>query len=405
MLFGGVEDDTLAPLNDTWAYDYNDNTWAERSPRPSRATSHGMAYDAQSDRVVVFGGQEDQFMTLDETWVYDYNNDTWTNANPSTGPPATFHPAMVYDADSDRVVLWSGSTGSDFVGVWAYDVDSNAWVNLEAEGEPTGRLLHRMAYDAGSDRSILFGGRVGAFELVNDTWSYDLNGNEWTPLIVPPSKPEGLKATAGDAEVNLSWEPPSFLGSHPIANYLIYRGVGEGLSLLQVVGSTETYVDQEVQPGTTYYYRVAAWNAAGESAQSRLSLAAPFDLTNPTVAITSPTDGSTLTNATVAVAGTASDNVAVEKVEVRLEGGEWAVATGTTDWSAHLTLVEGSNTIYARAVDASGNTANASVTVSVSSPPPPPPPSPPWLWFLGLAAAASLAIVVAVVLVRRRRSR
>ncbi len=40
---------------------------------------------------------------------------------------------------------------------------------------------------------------------------------------------------------------------------------------------------------------------------------------------------------------------------------------GTTSWSAALTLVEGSNTIFARATDTAGNTATASLAVTVDT--------------------------------------
>ncbi len=40
---------------------------------------------------------------------------------------------------------------------------------------------------------------------------------------------------------------------------------------------------------------------------------------------------------------------------------------GTTSWSAALTLVEGSNTIFARATDMSGNMATVSIAVTVDT--------------------------------------
>lgn len=88
------------------------------------------------------------------------------------------------------------------------------------------------------------------------------------------------------------------------------------------------------------------------------------DTTNPTISI-SPTNNPT--TATVTIKGTASDNVKLSKVEVKVGSGlSWQTATGTTSWSRSVTLASGPNTIYARATDASGNTKETSITVTYS---------------------------------------
>lgn len=80
-----------------------------------------------------------------------------------------------------------------------------------------------------------------------------------------------------------------------------------------------------------------------------------IDSTRPTVSITSPTTGATVTSAALTVSGTASDNVAVSTVFVKLNSGSFTAATGTTDWSQDVTLTSGANTVYAYSVDGSGN--------------------------------------------------
>ncbi len=92
----------------------------------------------------------------------------------------------------------------------------------------------------------------------------------------------------------------------------------------------------------------------------------------PTVAIIAPADGSTLTSTSVTVSGTASDDAAVDRVELSTDETNWVLVTGTTSWSGPLTLVEGSNTIFARATDTSSNTATVSITVTVDTTETPP---------------------------------
>src|SRR6266404_7133859 len=81
------------------------------------------------------------------------------------------------------------------------------------------------------------------------------------------------------------------------------------------------------------------------------------DLTPPGVALNFPINGSTVSGSTL-VSGTASDNVAVAKVEVNVDSGTWSTAAGTTSWSFSLNtqnLLNGQHTIFARATDTSGN--------------------------------------------------
>ncbi len=79
------------------------------------------------------------------------------------------------------------------------------------------------------------------------------------------------------------------------------------------------------------------------------------DLTPPVVTITSPSAGARLTNATTSFAGTASDAGGLALVEVQVGNGSFVAATGTTNWSAALTLPAGTNLVRVRAMDAAGN--------------------------------------------------
>jgi len=72
--------------------------------------------------------------------------------------------------------------------------------------------------------------------------------------------------------------------------------------------------------------------------------------------------------ADITVSGSASDNVGVASVEVKLGSGSWTHATGTDSWSKDVTLNLGPNTIHARATDTSGLTAETSITVYYSPP-------------------------------------
>lgn len=81
------------------------------------------------------------------------------------------------------------------------------------------------------------------------------------------------------------------------------------------------------------------------------------DTTPPTVSITSPADGSTVSGS-VTISATASDNIGVSKVELYVDETLKATDGGTSPYSFSLNTTElsdGSHTIMAKAFDAAGN--------------------------------------------------
>ena len=62
--------------------------------------------------------------------------------------------------------------------------------------------------------------------------------------------------------------------------------------------------------------------------------------------------------------------IPVEKVEVSLDGQDWALANGTTWWAVTMTVPDGNRTIHCRATDAVGGTAQSSVRMIVDTVPP-----------------------------------
>src|SRR5216117_60729 len=118
--------------------------------------------------------------------------------------------------------------------------------------------------------------------------------------------------------------------------------------------------------------RDAAGNATTSSA---VSVTVFNDTSPPTVSITSPSSGSTVSG-TITVSAGASDNVGVAGVQFRLDGsnlgGEDTSSPYSVSWNT-TAAGNGSHTLTARARDAAGNTTTSStVTVTVfndTSPP------------------------------------
>jgi hypothetical protein len=96
-----------------------------------------------------------------------------------------------------------------------------------------------------------------------------LPSNEVSAIPVPPGPPgtvPNLKATPIPGGIVLTWsEPPN--GGSPIEKYIIYRGTRSGQETYYSEShwTNLEFGDVVVSPGKTYYYKVTAVNAFGES--------------------------------------------------------------------------------------------------------------------------------------------
>jgi len=118
--------------------------------------------------------------------------------------------------------------------------------------------------------------------------------------------------------------------------------------------------------GNTFHVR--ALDAAGNIGFASRQLTVYLDRANPVVAVTTPANGSVLTTVSIAVGGTATDNIALSKVELSVGSGAWIVASGTATWSlVNFTLAQGANTINVKVTDSAGNTNTTQLIVTVDS--------------------------------------
>jgi fibronectin type 3 domain-containing protein len=145
-----------------------------------------------------------------------------------------------------------------------------------------------------------------------------------TPSAIP-SAPTGVTATAGTGKVTLGWS-----ASSGAASYNVYRSTssnGEGSTAYASGITTTSYTDSSVTAGTTYYYKVAAVDSAGTSAQSSEVSAAP-------------TSGVTVPSAPTGVTATAGTN------QVSLS---WTASSGATSYNVYRSTSSGGegSTAYA----------------------------------------------------------
>ncbi|MFW9839664.1 MAG: kelch repeat-containing protein [Candidatus Thorarchaeota archaeon] len=211
VIFGGWNNTpTTAAKKDVWTYDYNNDASVRTSPSPAPdgRAEPGLAYDSSRDNIVLFGGMRDININdrLNDTWLYDTNSDTWTEVFPTSAPSERRAHDMVYDSESDRFIVFGGEDGNVLNETWSYDAGTNVWTEMNPSVAPPSRFAHKMVYDSESDRVIMFGGYdgTGANQLSNyfgDTWAYDFNTDTWSN-ITPSTSPSvrGVPSLTYDSE-------------------------------------------------------------------------------------------------------------------------------------------------------------------------------------------------------------
>ena len=182
ILFGGEDSDSMLQ-NITWAYDYNSNVWAERSPTSAPSARHRfpMVYDSFNDKAILFGGRS-AIGRQNDTWTYDYGSNTWDERSPTTAPSARDSMRVVYDSVRKKVILFGGYDGTYQNDTWEYDYFTNNWTDLKPTYAPSPRKGYQMLYDSNNDKVILFGGKNQTNDFF-DLWQFDYNSNTWSEVI------------------------------------------------------------------------------------------------------------------------------------------------------------------------------------------------------------------------------
>jgi hypothetical protein len=238
-----------------------------------------------------------------------------------------------------------------------------------------------------TSRSASFGNRtedknVTAVGPYDATASQDGNGNAWVmhmvafkvdanaPDTTPPATPAGLtQMPTSTSQIDLKWNAST--DDVGVTGYKVFRNGSQ-------IGTpaTPSYSDTGLAPLTTYNYTVSAFDAAGNDSPksagvSATTLAPPPDTTTPTVSLTAPTSGATVSG-TINVTATASDNVGVVGLQFILDGNPLGPEITTSPYSISWntsTTTNGAHLLTARARDAANNSAtSAAVNVTVAAP-------------------------------------
>ncbi|RJQ13430.1 hypothetical protein C4553_03545 [Candidatus Parcubacteria bacterium] len=232
ILFGGGTAPGLfinrTPLNDTWIWD--GATWQQKFPSnsPTPRSNFGMAYDAERNETILFGGQ-DPAPTLtcclqDDTWAW--NGTDWFQKSPTLSPSRRSHHQMVYDSARKQIILFGGidASGQLLNDIWVWD--GTNWELKSSTTSPSLRTNFAMTFDESLQKVVLYGGQGTAGSL-DDTWVWD--GNDWAQLSVsskpPPQRLHDMVYDAsrkeivmygGDGALRETWTLPTGSQKRPV---------------------------------------------------------------------------------------------------------------------------------------------------------------------------------------------
>jgi YVTN family beta-propeller protein len=136
---------------------------------------------------------------------------------------------------------------------------------------------------------------------VNSAGPSILSGEASATPYTHSDAPGGLTATAGSSQISLSWSDPTDsaeMGYSTVTGYEILRATSTGGETTYVPlndGSSISYTDTDVTPGTTYYYEVEAVNAAGDSVASGEASATPYTYSDAPSSLTASAGTSQVT--------------------------------------------------------------------------------------------------------------
>jgi hypothetical protein len=196
-----------------------------------------------------------------------------------------------------------------------------------------------------------------------------------------PSAPPNLTSTVQtEDDVNLTWGAAT--DNTGVTEYRVHRSATPSFTpsaankIATVSGTTLTYTDPD-RPAGTWYYQVVAADAAGNTGTSSREEAATVlpDTVPPTVSVTAPAAGATVSGANVSLTASASDNRAVASVQFKIDGNNVGSPDTTAPYSFTWnsgTVSDGSHTVTAVATDTGGTpTTSAGVQITTNNAPAP----------------------------------
>lgn len=194
LVHGGNNEDATGDevLGDLWAYDGEWTQLAPLSGGPARY-SHGLAYTASPESLLLFGGRDENRQLSGVTFRWEQG--AWTEVS-TTGPAPRDELGMTHvpSLSGGDVLLFAGADGRSFLNdTWLWD--GTAWSELPNAGGPGG-FGQSLVFDAARARALVFGGAESASIQLSTLALFD--GARWRDTPDPRAPARASAAMAFD---------------------------------------------------------------------------------------------------------------------------------------------------------------------------------------------------------------
>ncbi|MDH7482032.1 MAG: hypothetical protein QHH26_08695, partial [Armatimonadota bacterium] len=281
----------------------------------------------------------------------------------SEGKTATWRPNFAFGGSYDVYAWWPAGTNrapnAPYTVAWSGG-SQVVQMNQQSNGGQWNSLVSSKTFAMGTGGYVRLSNGTGQTGYV-----VMADAVRWVTLsvdTVAPSVPTNVAANpVSCTQINLTWNAST--DNVAIGGYKIYRnGVQVGTS------AATSYSDTDCSPGTTYTYRVSAYDTAGnESAQSsQVAATTPGDTTAPSV----PTNlsANAVSGTQVDLTWTAStDNIGVAGYKIYRNGSQ--IGTSSSTSYSDTTCSPGQSYTYeVSAYDAASNESAKSTPAVVTTP-------------------------------------
>ena len=351
-------------------------------------------FDGIIDEVRVY----DNALTASEVLARYLNG----NPNQDTTAPASVINLTAGNVTTTSVTLNWTSVGDDNstgtasiydIRYQTYVVTSSNWANaIPCSGEPmpkaTGNSETFIVNNLNSGTTYFFAMKI-ADEVLNWSDLSNVVSKKTSPDTTTPSSINNLTTNSPNINsITLTWTSVGDDGTVGTATsydirYQTYTITNNNfINAIQVTGeptpkasgNTETFTINGLTADTTYFFAMKVADEALNWADlsnvvSCATTAEPVIDNPPTIIITNPTNGATVSG-TIIFSAIASDDKGIAKVDFYVDGSvKYSITTaGTYSWSLDTTIyANGSHILKAVAVDTNNQTAASEVTVTVSN--------------------------------------
>jgi hypothetical protein len=192
------------------------------------------------------------------------NSNPGGNTPPGTTIPATPSGLQASAGNAQVSLTWSASTGDTTYHIKRATTTGGPYTQVSA---PATAAFTDVGLTNGTTYFYVVSAVNSAGESAN---SPEVSARPSAPVQAPPA-PTGVVATAGNAQVSLTWA-----ASVTATSYNVKRSTTTGGPYTKISSPTATnFTDTGLTNGTAYFYVVSALNSAGESANSAQASATP----------------------------------------------------------------------------------------------------------------------------------